>query len=79
MPSLLWFAECSLRTTCGATPAVVRNAEMKSIAGHDHAASGRLKVDNFATHHFKLHEMMDAYDTFGRAAETKALKVIIDR
>ncbi len=42
-------------------------------------ASGRLKVDNFATHHFKLHEMMDAYDTFGRAAETKALKVIIDR
>ena len=42
-------------------------------------ASGRLKVDNFATHHFKLHDMMDAYDTFGRAAETKALKVIIDR
>ena len=42
-------------------------------------ASGRLNVDNFATHHFKLHEMMDAYDTFGRAAETKALKVIIDR
>ena len=42
-------------------------------------ASGRLNVDNFATHHFKLHEMMDAYDTFARAAETKALKVIIDR
>jgi len=42
-------------------------------------ASGRLNVDNFATHHFKLHEMMEAYDTFGRAAETKALKVIIDR
>ena len=42
-------------------------------------ASGRLNVDNFATHHFKLHDMMDAYDTFGRAAETKALKVIIDR
>jgi alcohol dehydrogenase len=42
-------------------------------------ASGRLNVDNFATHYFKLHEMMDAYDTFARAAETKALKVIIDR
>ena len=42
-------------------------------------ASGRLNVDNFATHHFKLHEMMEAYDTFGRAAETKALKVVIDR
>jgi alcohol dehydrogenase len=42
-------------------------------------ASGKLNVDNFATHHFKLDDMMDAYDTFGRAAETKALKVIIDR
>jgi Zinc-binding dehydrogenase len=37
-------------------------------------ASGKLNVDNFATHHFKLHDMMDAYDTFSRAAETKALK-----
>ena len=42
-------------------------------------ASGRLNVDHFATHHFKLNEMMDAYDTFSRAAETKALKVVIDR
>jgi alcohol dehydrogenase len=42
-------------------------------------ASGKLNVDNFATHHFELHDMMDAYDTFARAAETKALKVIIDR
>jgi len=42
-------------------------------------ASGKLNVDNFATHHFELHDMMNAYDTFERAAETKALKVIIDR
>ena len=42
-------------------------------------ASGKLNVDAFATHHFKLDEMMDAYDTFGRAAETRALKVVIDR
>ncbi len=41
-------------------------------------ASGKLNVDGFATHHFKLSEMMDAYDTFSRAADTKALKVIID-
>ena len=27
----------------------------------------------------KLDDMMAAYDTFGRAAETKALKVIIER
>jgi alcohol dehydrogenase len=42
-------------------------------------ASGRLNVDAFATHQFNLHDMMDAYDTFSRAAETKALKVIINR
>jgi alcohol dehydrogenase len=42
-------------------------------------ASGKLNVDNFATHNFKLDEMLDAYDTFGRAAETGALKVVIDR
>jgi alcohol dehydrogenase len=30
------------------------------------------------THHFKLAQILDAYDTFGRAAETQALKVIIE-
>jgi alcohol dehydrogenase len=42
-------------------------------------ASGRLNVDYFITHHFKLNDMTDAYDTFGRAAETDALKVVLDR
>jgi alcohol dehydrogenase len=40
---------------------------------------GRLNVDIFASHHFKLDDMLAAYDTFARAAETKALKVIIER
>ncbi len=39
---------------------------------------GRLDVDEFITHHFKLKDMIAAYDTFSRAAETKALKVVID-
>lgn len=39
----------------------------------------KLPAGKFASHHFKLDEMMDAYDTFGRAAETKALKVVISR
>lgn len=30
------------------------------------------------SHHFKLKNILDAYDTFGQAAKTKALKVIID-
>jgi alcohol dehydrogenase len=39
--------------------------------------SKKLQAEKFATHFFKFDEFMDAYDTFGRAAETKALKVII--
>lgn len=38
------------------------------------------KVDpgRLITHRFKLENILDAYETFGRAAETKALKVIIE-
>ena len=36
-------------------------------------ATGKLLI----THRFKLDQILDAYDTFGRAAETHALKVII--
>ncbi|MEO6606235.1 MAG: zinc-dependent alcohol dehydrogenase family protein [Aeromicrobium sp.] len=40
--------------------------------------NGKLDVDAFVSHHFALKDILDAYDTFGRAAETKALKVILD-
>ena len=33
----------------------------------------------FATHHFGLDDFMEAYDVFGRAAETGALKVVVTR
>lgn len=39
----------------------------------------KLPAAKFASHHFTLDQMIDAYDTFGRAAETKALKVVITR
>ena len=39
--------------------------------------SGRLQPRKLITHEFRLDEMMKAYDTFGNAAETKALKVIL--
>ena len=29
-------------------------------------------------HHFKLAQIVQAYETFGKASETKALKVIIE-
>lgn len=39
--------------------------------------SKKLKPANLITHHFKLNQIMDAYDTFGNAAKEKALKVIL--
>jgi alcohol dehydrogenase len=39
--------------------------------------SGRIDPTRLITHHFTLDQILDAYDTFSRAAETKALKVII--
>ena len=40
-------------------------------------AEGRLDPLPLATHHFKLDEMLDAYEVFGNAGETDALKVVL--
>ena len=40
--------------------------------------SGKIDPTRLVTHHFPLDQILAAYDTFGRAAQTKALKVIID-
>ena len=40
--------------------------------------SGKLDPKPLITHRFKLAEIGEAYDTFGRAAETHALKVLIE-
>jgi alcohol dehydrogenase len=40
-------------------------------------AQGRLDPTPFATHRFALEDTMAAYDTFGAAAETNALKVVL--
>ena len=42
-------------------------------------AKNKLAVEKLATHHFSFDQFIDAYDTFSRAAETKALKVVISR
>jgi alcohol dehydrogenase len=41
-------------------------------------AEGRLDATPFATHHFALDETLEAYDTFAAAAETDALKVVLE-
>jgi alcohol dehydrogenase len=40
--------------------------------------SRRIDPKRLITHHFKLDQILDAYDTFSRAATTQALKVVID-
>jgi alcohol dehydrogenase len=39
--------------------------------------AGRLKPKQLITHHFALHDILKAYDTFGNAGRERALKVIL--
>lgn len=40
--------------------------------------SGKIDPKKLITHHFTLDQIADAYETFGRAASTRALKVVIE-
>ena len=42
-------------------------------------SSGQLDGGQFVTHHFEQDQMLEAYDAFGHASETGALKVVISR
>ena len=46
---------------------------LKLVAQH------KLEAEKFATHHFAFDQILEAYETFGAAADTKALKVVIRR
>jgi alcohol dehydrogenase len=46
---------------------------LKLVAQH------KLPVERFITHKFALDDVVSAYETFGNAAETRALKVLISR
>jgi alcohol dehydrogenase len=39
--------------------------------------SHQINAAQFATHHFKMDDMLDAYDVFAKAADTGAIKVVI--
>lgn len=39
--------------------------------------SGKIKPEKLISHHFKLNEILKAYEVFGNAAEEKAMKVIL--
>lgn len=67
----LWIKDIAITTglvSATSTPMLLR------LVAHK-----RLMPEKFASHRFTFDTIMEAYDTFGRAAETKALKVIITR
>ena len=66
----LWIMDLSI--TMGLVSTNTTPMLLKLVAQH------RLPARS-SHHHFRLHEIMDAYETFGRAAETKALKVVMTR
>jgi len=41
--------------------------------------SHQIDAGRFATHHFGLHDFLEAYDVFARAADTGAVKVVLTR
>ena len=65
----LWSQNITLTTRLVDT--VTAPMLMKTIA------SGKIKPRQLITHHFKLDDIMQAYDTFGHAMKERALKVII--
>ena len=66
----LWIRDVTIMTGLVDTFSTPRLLELIS--------NGRLDATPFATHHFPLGETMAAYDTFAAAAETNALKVVLE-
>ena len=67
----LWIKDVTITT--GLVDTYSTPTLLKLVSG------GQLPADRFVTHHFELAQFMDAYDVFGRAADTGALKVVLTR
>jgi alcohol dehydrogenase len=65
----LWISDIAI--TMGLVSTSTTPMLLKLVAQH------KLPAEKFATHRFTFDQMLDAYDTFSKAAETKALKVVI--
>ena len=67
----LWIKDVAITT--GLVSATTTAMLLKLVA------QGKLTPEQFITHRFAMNDFMDAYDTFGRAAETRAMKLAISR
>ncbi|GAA4287714.1 zinc-dependent alcohol dehydrogenase family protein [Georgenia daeguensis] len=65
----MWIKDIAI--TMGLVSTSTTSMLLKLVAQH------KLAAENFATHRFTFDQVLDAYDTFSKAAETKALKVVI--
>ena len=66
---LLWTKDVTITT--GLVDAFSTPTLLKLLRG------GQIDVEQFVTHRFGMDQFIDAYDTFARASETGALKVIL--
>jgi len=67
----LWIKDIAITT--GLVSATTTPMLLKLVA------QGKLPAQTFVSHRFAMDGILDAYDTFGRAAQTSALKVAISR
>jgi alcohol dehydrogenase len=67
----LWIRDVTITT--GLVDTYSTPTLLKLVSSH------QVDVGRFITHHFDLNEFVEAYDVFGRAAETGALKVVLTR
>ncbi|PFG40493.1 alcohol dehydrogenase [Georgenia soli] len=65
----MWIKDIAI--TMGLVSTSTTSMLLKLVAQH------KLAAENFATHRFTFDQMLEAYDTFSKAAESKALKVVI--
>ena len=67
----LWIRDVTITT--GLVDTYSTPTLLKLTTGH------QMDAAKFVTHHFDLDDFIEAYDVFGRAAETGALKVVLTR
>lgn len=70
-PERLWAADVTITT--GLVDTYSTPTLLRLVPSH------QLNSAQFVTHHFALDQFGAAYDTFARAADTKALKVVLNR
>jgi len=67
----LWIRDVTVTT--GLVDATSTDTLLRLIESH------QINAGRFVTHRFELDDMLTAYDVFGRAAETGAIKVMMTR